>query len=779
MSGCCIAPGSGRSCRFDPLHSSSRCHLPFCSLPRLPGKDSCEDCLAGYTPCCSPGVIRCLRRATPGNDGLCTFCKDNTTSLKASPSDTTAEHSTPLPVTGPTLTAQVGLSACSQTFQCATPGCSKASLPQHFFYCLECVGPAVRRLRQQRLVTQSPCLDCGCGCSDFTNQSAPCKICGQGDASHIAQPQGSGGTVVTALIETPHPVLEGAASPVTSQVGSSCSQAFSCVTPGCTKTSFPQHFFYCPECVGPALRRLQRKRLATVFPCVNAGRGCHGFANRDEPCQTCSRAGLPCLAQPHGCHYRVGNEGIEYCKRCLKKGPFCCGPAGNGCTNLLRQKFPRRAAPANKGQCILCRRMDCTVPNCHRPVHCQHWTKKLCCFHARHGVNAPLHVRPRMRLHGNTLDERKQLQRRTCALPWCQQFRRARVFRMRAAGSPPYISREYCRSHAVWFVPPEVRDLTVQRCGFMRGLYSARCTIDNVQGQHVKKTVCGSTGSTPGMFNDTCPYCKALSFTEEHVTLPGREGRRRGYTTCCRNGLLRHLPVLPPAPLALSTLFGLGPKVLPQPELTSDTASPDTAASTVRDFRTNVRRYNAAMAFAAFARERSVTELEKPKPKASNPTGPPVFIMHGRPYHSVAPLHPGHGRKRAFGQLYVFDAEAATVERKHLFGDLREDTLRSLAHILEDAENPYPKHYRHMADAVAQATADAAAAGREPPVAQMCFKSGTEKDPRRYNEPSARSNEIALIYAGEGPPSRHYISVFSHATSEGRGIYIYIYIYIY
>jgi len=126
--------------------------------------------------------------------------------------------------------------------------------------------------------------------------------------------------------------------------------------------------------------------------------------------------------------------------------------------------------------------------------------------------------------------------------------------------------------------------------------------------------------------------------------------------------------------------------------------------------------------------------------------------------------------------LYVFDAEAATVERKHLFGDLREDTLRSLAHILEDAENPYPKHYRHMADAVAQATADAAAAGREPPVAQMCFKSGTEKDPRRYNEPSARSNEIALIYAGEGPPSRHYISVFSHATSEGRGIYIYIYI---
>eukprot|EP00973_Karenia_brevis_P037314 5144077-Karenia_brevis.AAC.1 len=71
-----------------------------------------------------------------------------------------------------------------------------------------------------------------------------------------------------------------------------------------------------------------------------------------------------------------------------------------------------------------------------------------------------------------------------------------------------------------------------------------------------------------------CQRCRALHFECERS--------RNGFNLCCRGGKLKDVPRLPPAPEPLAGL------------LRSQTPSADA-------FKQNIRRYNAALAFASFA----------------------------------------------------------------------------------------------------------------------------------------------------------------------------------
>ena len=169
------------------------------------------------------------------------------------------------------------------------------------------------------------------------------------------------------------------------------------------------------------------------------------------------------------------------------------------------------------------------------------------------------------------------------------------------------------------------------------------------------------------------------------------------------------------------------------------------------------------MGLVAFAEEMPSHEFHTPNLLSGH--GPPVFIMHGRPCHTVSTLYPAKSTTtRKYGQLYIYDAAEACRQRASCFEGLREDIFLSLATLPESSDNPYPADYRNMHTLLQQKGSAHAILGLPAPVAQMCFHGGREPDPRRYNV--ARGDEVAIVFAGEGAPRGHYISVFSNTSQE-------------
>ena len=84
-------------------------------------------------------------------------------------------------------------------------------------------------------------------------------------------------------------------------------------------------------------------------------------------------------------------------------------------------------------------------------------------------------------------------------------------------------------------------------------------------------------------------------------------------------------------------------------------------------FKQNLRRYNMAMSFASFGDS-------KGERSSSHRSGhaPPVYIMHGHPYHSLSTLYPSDGQEK-YGQLYIFDPDEDTdaVELPDLLAPVR------------------------------------------------------------------------------------------------------------
>jgi len=243
---------------------------------------------------------------------------------------------------------------------------------------------------------------------------------------------------------------------------------------------------------------------------------------------------------------------------------------------------------------------------------------------------------------------------------------------------------------------------------------------------------------------DRCPHCRALHFK--------CEASRNGFNLCCRQGKLKYVPVLPPAPAPLAGLLsGTGRRS--------------------EEFKQNIRRYNAALAFASFNDGGGAAECSG----SSRPRGPPVYVLHGQVYHATSTLYPSNGKEPRYGQLYIYDAQEAATRRATAFEGLDRQLLLELERMLvrlvrvdgstPQPRNPYPSSFRHLHERVCEEEETARARGQEPRQQVLQMSCARVPDPRRYNKPASR--EIAVVFVGNRPVSDHFVNIYPRRTLTG------------
>ena len=312
---------------------------------------------------------------------------------------------------------------------------------------------------------------------------------------------------------------------------------------------------------------------------------------------------------------------------------------------------------------------------------------------------------------------------RCCDVEWCDK---------RARQTMP-LHGTFCKAHARWFGTPDRRT----GLGYRSGYFAGRSKPEDFRSVQV---LLHSMGQSPVM-EMRCRFCNALYFE--------CEAGRTGFNICCRQGKLKHVPTLPPAPQPLARLLSTGGRQ-------SD------------EFKQNIRRYNAALAFASFNDASSAAMDGVP----AQSRGPPVYILHGQAYHAASTLYPSNGREPRYGQLYIYDPQEATTRRATAFEGLDRQLLYELHRMLVcpvrvdggglRPRNPYPNDFRHLHERVCEEEALAQARGQQPrqQVLQMCC--AKVPDPRRYNKPSSR--EVAVVFVGNGPVSDHFVNIYPRRT---------------
>ena len=183
-----------------------------------------------------------------------------------------------------------------------------------------------------------------------------------------------------------------------------------------------------------------------------------------------------------------------------------------------------------------------------------------------------------------------------------------------------------------------------------------------------------------GEFDSQCKLCTAWHFRRECVQASsGTDGLK--CTLCCSGGRTKDVPNIQAPPIMLRELLGSSREARQR--------------YNQQFFKDNIRRYNAAMAFASFGDPGGVSAA---RPSG---TGPPVYVLHGQPYHSISTLFPSDGRDPAYGQLYIYDPEEATARRNAWDQGLRKDTLFGLHRMMlnldgQGLHNPYVLGYKHL-----------------------------------------------------------------------------------
>lgn len=208
--------------------------------------------------------------------------------------------------------------------------------------------------------------------------------------------------------------------------------------------------------------------------------------------------------------------------------------------------------------------------------------------------------------------------------------------------------------------------------------------------------------------NVVCKHCGALHWSGE---LPSHSPAR-SFGFCCSHGQVS-IPADPDPPAALIRLF------------TSN--SPD-----AREFRENIRQYNAAFAF---------TSLGVDVDERLNRDGgrhPYVFRIQGELYHHVGSLVPPDDHAPRYAQLYIYDSQFALNARAERNSNLSRETLRVLQETLTETHR-YVQLYRHAFEVLRHTDA---------PELGFRLVADPNRDPRRYNLPAAR--EIAAILPGDG-----------------------------
>ena len=215
-----------------------------------------------------------------------------------------------------------------------------------------------------------------------------------------------------------------------------------------------------------------------------------------------------------------------------------------------------------------------------------------------------------------------------------------------------------------------------------------------------------------------CLHCHAYRFPGETLN-------------CCSNGKVE-LPLFQNFPQDLKDLF------VNRDELANN-------------FKTNIRHFNSAMAFASIG-----AQLVTPPG-----IGPYCYRIHGQLYHSTGTLHPpqdGNG-KRQYGQLYILEGDQAVTER--LARRENVDCSPAVMNILQNVMhtcNPYAAAFANMNQVEQFETENAHAMFAPVPKVTMVFKTG--RDDRRYNSPV--HDEVAAVFVGQqgAPPTHQDIVIY-------------------
>jgi hypothetical protein len=221
-----------------------------------------------------------------------------------------------------------------------------------------------------------------------------------------------------------------------------------------------------------------------------------------------------------------------------------------------------------------------------------------------------------------------------------------------------------------------------------------------------------------GSMNIACTDCRALHWTAERV----RHNGGWGFGMCCDHGMVQ-LDPLPEPPDELRQLL--------------DGSDPDS-----KEFRDNIRQYNAALAFTSLG-------VEVDESVNRRGPGPYIFRIHGELCHRVGSLLPSAGHRPSYAQLYIHDPQEALAHRMARNPNLLRQTMEKLQRVLARVHR-YADIYKHAYEVLA--------AHPDAPSVSLTIMVDSDHDRRRYNMPT--SDEVAVILPGDG----------THGGSSGRDI---------
>ena len=220
-----------------------------------------------------------------------------------------------------------------------------------------------------------------------------------------------------------------------------------------------------------------------------------------------------------------------------------------------------------------------------------------------------------------------------------------------------------------------------------------------------------------------CNHCSALNWLEERILSYPSTIRNPLFNTCCNQG-----------DVVISLM-----QQLPQPlhSLYND----DTGLA--RHFRTHIRKYNSALAFASL----------KYQPDQRTRGGLQCFQIHGALYHLAGPLQHAANIRPQFAQVFLYDPEDAVQQLRlrpggYALSEAIEVVLfQQLLEMLHNC-NPFIAIYRtafeRLKEAIANVSEEQLQVILNPRMELIC---ATGADQRRHNIPVA--NEVAMIIPDE------------------------------
>ncbi|KDQ08676.1 hypothetical protein BOTBODRAFT_75354, partial [Botryobasidium botryosum FD-172 SS1] len=211
-----------------------------------------------------------------------------------------------------------------------------------------------------------------------------------------------------------------------------------------------------------------------------------------------------------------------------------------------------------------------------------------------------------------------------------------------------------------------------------------------------------------GPMNVQCPHCGALHWRSERLTRSTVANPQFG--TCCVRGKVQLEP-MPPLPATLHTLFYA-------------------QSPSAKEFRKNIRQYNAAFAFASVG-------MKVDRSFAGR--GPYTFRIHGTLHHIIGTMLPQPGHAPSYAQLWIHDPDVALDHRMVRNAERNATTMQEIQQALlqhNQYARLYKTAYQRLVEQQDQGIQDV----------QVRIHLDPGKDQRRYNLPVAA--EVGAVIPG-------------------------------